>query len=99
MNLRPLNNNVAVELIKEETSAGGIVLTSKNTEPMVKARVVAVGPGHRDSNGNLHPMTLRIGDTVLLNRHMMAEVNRSAGYPEGTGIISESHVLAVISAD
>jgi co-chaperonin GroES (HSP10) len=33
---------------------------------MNEAVVIAVGPGHRDTNGVLVPMTVAVGDMVLL---------------------------------
>jgi len=47
-------------------TAGGIFLPESASKKEVDAEVVAVGPGGRDANGNIIPMTVDVGDKVLL---------------------------------
>jgi chaperonin GroES len=42
------------------------------------AKVVAVGPGERDKAGNLIPVALKEGDTVLLPEYGGTEVKLAA---------------------
>lgn len=51
---------------KEVQTAGGIYLPTDKTKAANSGDVVAVGPGMRDVSGNLHPPTLKSGDSVLL---------------------------------
>ena len=63
--LRPLLNRVLIA--KPETTnvtKGGIIL--KKEEEVTWGTVVAVGPGRRGEDGNIIPMSLKVGDNVLL---------------------------------
>ena len=47
-------------------TAGGIYLPDSAQKKEVEAEVVAVGPGGRDRDGQTIPMTVSVGDKVLL---------------------------------
>ena len=47
-------------------TAGGILLPDAAQTKEREAEVVAVGPGARDSKGDMIPMTVAVGDKVLL---------------------------------
>lgn len=47
-------------------TAGGIYLPDSAQKKEVEAEVVAVGPGGRDRDGKTIPMTVSVGDKVLL---------------------------------
>jgi len=51
---------------KETQTASGIYLPSDKTKDPNEGSVVAVGPGEKDVTGQLHPTTVKEGDTVLL---------------------------------
>ena len=52
MNLRPLNDRVVVEPMEQETTtASGLVLPETAKEKPQQGKVVAVGPGARDEDG------------------------------------------------
>ena len=62
---RPLLNRVLIA--KPEATnitKGGIIL--KKEEEVAWGTVVSVGPGRKDENGNLIPVSLKVGDNVLL---------------------------------
>ena len=66
--LVPLADRVLVRRVLAKTqTAGGIYLPDSATskkEP--EGEIIAVGPGGRTKDGDLIPMTLAIGDKVLL---------------------------------
>ena len=63
----PLFDRVLVERFAPELKTkGGIVIPEKSTEKVLKATVVATGPGVEDKSGNLRPMSVGVGDHVLL---------------------------------
>ena len=64
--LRPLLNRVVVKKPDaSKVSKGGIIL--KSSEVAQWGTVIAVGPGRiMEHNGELKPMTLKVGDNVLL---------------------------------
>jgi len=53
MKFRPLHDRVVVQRVKEDTkSAGGIIIPDTATEKPSEGKVVAVGPGIRQDDGN-----------------------------------------------
>ena len=71
MNIRPLSDRVLIKVAeaKEEKTAGGLLLSPKTvTGEPVMGEVVACGSGKYASNGSLIPMSVKVGDKVLLNK-------------------------------
>ena len=63
--LRPLLNRIVVQKPEvTKVSKGGIIL--KSTETVSWGTVVSVGPGRYMENGNLRPISVNVGDFVLL---------------------------------
>lgn len=77
-NIKPLGTLVLVEKIKEEenkiTQSGLIMPSSALDSYLGKAKVIAVGEGTRDIQGNLHPLSLKVGDVVYFNDMNTVEV-------------------------
>ncbi|XP_051145094.1 10 kDa chaperonin, mitochondrial-like [Andrographis paniculata] len=64
--LIPLLNRVLVEkIVPPSKTTGGILLPEKSSK-LNSGKVVAVGPGLRDKDGNNVPVAVKEGDTVLL---------------------------------
>lgn len=51
---------------KEVQTASGIYLPSDKTKDPNEGEVIAVGPGEKDMNGVMHPVSIAKGDTVLM---------------------------------
>jgi len=65
--LLPLFDRIVVQrLVAETTTAGGIVLPEKSVGKINEGTVIAVGPGGRDTSGNVIPVSVTVGDSVLL---------------------------------
>ena len=61
----PLVNRIVVRKIEPEAKTkSGIIL--QKPEQLNHGVVLEVGPGSRDNNGNIIPMSVKVGDTVLL---------------------------------
>ncbi len=95
MNFKPLSNHFFLEPLSEEkTTKSGIVLpeTAEKEKPIM-GKVVAVGPGKRNEKGDIAPMTLKVGDTVLFKKYGPDEVELDGKkYLVG----DEDDILAVI---
>ena len=66
MKFTPLHDKVLVKRTEEEEkSAGGIVLPGSATEKPSQGEVVAVGPGKKSENGDVSPVGVAVGDTVI----------------------------------
>jgi chaperonin GroES len=93
--LKPLYDQVLLKVEEEEdtvTKSGIFIPSTINQEPLRYAEVVAVGEGTRDAQGNLIPMQVRVGDTVMLNRYAGTEIERGQ---EKYIIVGESSIYGV----
>ena len=76
MNIKPLSNHVFIEPVEEDktTESGIVIPDTADKEKPIKGKVVAVGEGKRDDNGNLVPMSVKIGDVVLFKKYGPDEI-------------------------
>jgi len=94
--IRPLGDRVVVKPgekgVEKKLASGIIIPPSANKEQPMTGEVIAVGPGKYEE-GELVPMSLKIGDQVLFAKYGYEEIKL-----EGVEyyILSESSVLAVI---
>lgn len=93
--IKPLGDRILVKpSAVDEVSASGIIIpdTAKQEAPS-RGSVVAVGAG-KYQDGDLIPMTTKVGDTVLFSKYGYDEVK-----VDGVDyyILSESNVLAIIT--
>ncbi|KAI4368660.1 hypothetical protein MLD38_017194 [Melastoma candidum] len=72
--LIPALNRVLVEKIVPPAKTNTGILLPEKTTKLNSGRVVAVGPGSRDRDGNLIPVAVKEGDTVLLPEYGGNEV-------------------------
>ena len=95
LNLRPLADRVVVEpLEQEETFADGqLVLPETAKEKPQQGKVLAIGEGRLDENGNRIPMDVTVGDKVLYAKYGGTEVKIDG---EKLLILKESDILAII---
>ena len=94
MNIRPLQDRVVVKRNEEETtSAGGIVLPGSATEKPSQGEVVAVGPGRLLDNGEVRPLDLKVGDTVIFGKYASNTVNLG---DEELLILNEGEIFGVV---
>lgn len=94
LSLKPLGNRVVIEpLEQEEVTAGGIVLPETAKEKPQKGKVLAVGPGDRDEDGDRIPMDVAEGDTVLFAKYAGTEIKMDG---KKLLILRESDLLAIL---
>ena len=92
MNLKPLGDRLIVEVLEEEeTTSSGIVLPDTAKEKPQRGRVLAVGPGPRDEDGEYIKMDLEEGDEIIFSKYGGSEIR--IGTDEYL-ILRESDVLA-----
>lgn len=95
MNIRPLHDRVVVRRKEEEaTSAGGIVLPGSAQEKPNQGVVVAVGNGRVLENGEVRPVDVNVGDTVVFGKYAGSDTISVDG--EDLVILSEGDIKAVI---
>jgi chaperonin GroES len=95
INIKPLADYVLIEPIKEEekTRAGILLPESAEKEKPEKGRVIAVGPGKRDEKGNLIPVSVKVGQTVLFKKYGPDEIKVD---DKEYLICKEEDILAII---
>jgi chaperonin GroES len=94
LSLKPLGNRLVVEpLEQEEVTAGGIVLPETAKEKPQKGKVLAVGPGERDEDGDRIPMDVKEGDSVLFAKYSGTEIKLDG---KKLLILRESDILAIL---
>jgi chaperonin GroES len=94
MDLKPLGDRLIVEALEEEeTTSSGIVLPDTAKEKPQRGRVLAVGPGPRDEDGEYIKMELEEGDEIIFSKYGGTEIKLGT---EDYLILRESDVLAKI---
>ena len=94
MNLQPLGDRLIVEVLEEEeTTVSGIVLPDTAKEKPQRGRVLAVGPGPRDEDGEYIKMDVEEGDEIIFSKYGGTEIK--VGTDEVL-ILRESDVLAKV---
>jgi len=95
MKIKPLADNILIEPEREEEKTkGGILLpdTADKGRPE-KGKVIAVGPGKKNSSGKVTPPELKEGDTVLFTKYGPNEIKVE---DKEYLIAKEDDILAVI---
>src|SRR6059036_3107168 len=97
MDLQPLGDRLIVEVLdEEETTASGIVLPDTAKEKPQRGRVLAVGPGPRDEDGEYIKMDVEEGDEIVFSKYGGTEIRVGT---EDYLILRESDVLAKVVGD
>jgi chaperonin GroES len=75
MNLQPLDDRIVVRQNEaEEKTASGLVIPDTAKEKPQQGEVLAVGPGRRADSGELIPLDLTVGDTVVYSKYGGTEI-------------------------
>jgi chaperonin GroES len=95
MNLKPLGDRLIVKAIEEEeTTASGLVLPDTAKEKPQKGKVVAVGDGAWDDDGEKRiPLDVAKGDEVLYSKYGGTEIKVDG---DDLLVLRESDVLAKV---
>ncbi len=95
MSIRPLHDKVIIEREEKETkSSGGILLTESAVQKSSRGKVIAVGKGRTLDNGQLLPMSVKVGDVVIFNEGYSTKTEKLDG--KDVLILSENDILAVV---
>ena len=70
MKFAPLYDRIVVKRVEEkEVKKGSIIIPDTAKEKPQKAQVIAVGPGKTTEEGKVIPLTVKIGDFVLIGKY------------------------------
>ncbi|MDM8515234.1 co-chaperone GroES [Desulfobacterales bacterium HSG16] len=94
MKLRPLQDRILVQRVKEEeTTKGGIIIPDTAKEKPAEGKVTAIGSGKVGDDGNRIPMDVKEGDRVLFGKYSGTEVKVEG---EEYLIMREDDILGII---
>jgi chaperonin GroES len=94
MNMRPLRDRILVERIEEaEQRVGGIIIPDTAKEKPQQGRVVAVGKGRVNDKGDVFPLDVKAGDTILFGKYAGSEIKIDG---KEYLIVREEEVLGVL---
>jgi len=94
MNLKPLDDRIVVKPDDAEaTTASGLVIPDTAKEKPQQGQVVAVGTGRRSESGDLIPMDVSDGDTVVYSKYGGTEITIEG---DDLLILSARDVLAIV---
>lgn len=94
--ISPLDDRVLLEMEKdsEKMTPGGLIIPDTvEISGNFKAKVVAVGRGHRDKKGRVRPLELQVGDRVLIQEWSGNEIEIDG---EKLRLVRESEVLGTL---
>ena len=95
VNIQPMADRVVVEPLEEtEEMRGGLYIPDTAKEKPQQGRIVAVGPGRLNDEGERIPMEVSEGDRVLYGKYAGTEVTVDG---HDVLIIKEGDVLAVLA--
>lgn len=95
MNFTPLHDRVAIKpMDQEEKTLGGIIIPDTAKEKPMQGKVIAVGEGAKDKDGNIIPLDVKVGDKVLYGKWGGTEVKVNG--PEFI-IMKESDIMGIIN--
>lgn len=94
----PLHNNVLIEPLSDEergtkTKSGILIPETVGKEKPDQGKIVEVGPGKRDINGKIIPMSVKKGQKVVFAKYGPDEIKVG---DKKYYIISEDNILAII---
>ncbi|MFN3700484.1 MAG: co-chaperone GroES [Alphaproteobacteria bacterium] len=91
---RPLHDRVLVRRASnDEKTAGGIILPETAQEKPMEGIVVAVGKGHINDNGDVRPLDVKEGDTVIFSKWAGTEVKING---EELMVMKESDIIGIV---
>ena len=93
MKLVPLGDRVVLkQLVAEETTTSGIILTGQTKEKPQQAEIVAVGPGGM-VDGKEVKMEVKVGDQVIYSKYAGTEVKLG---DEEYIVVKQNDILAIV---
>ena len=95
-NFQPLHDRVLVERVDaEQKTAGGIIIPDSAQEKPQQGKVVAVGTGTANDNGQIVPLIVKAGDKILFGKWSGTEIKLNG---KEYLIMKESDILGILAA-
>jgi chaperonin GroES len=96
MTIKPLGNRLVVQLIKQKnTTASGIITSTKEEPEQGMGKVIAIGKGQGDDE-NIKDLGLEIGQIVLFPRYAGEEIKDQNNPDVVYKVLKGSDIIAVL---
>ena len=93
-NFSPLHDRVVVEAVDAEAkTAGGVIIPDTAQEKPQEGKVISVGPGVRDDDGNYVKLDVKKGDRILYGKWSGNEVKLDG---HDYLIMKESDIMGIV---
>ena len=94
MEIRPLHDRVIVRRVEEKkTTASGLIIPDSAAEKPSRGEIVAAGKGKISAQGDLIPLDVKVGDTVMFGQYSGSEIIVGE---ETLLVMSEDEIVAII---
>ena len=94
-NITPLGDRVLVKAVEddEQQVKGGIIIPDSAKEKPQEAKIIALGTGKKDDDGNPQDFQVKVGDVVLVSKYGGTEVKYD---DEVYQLLREDDILGII---
>ena len=94
VNIKPLGDRVLLEICENrDQMKGGILIPDSAKEKPQEYKVIALGTGKTDDNGNKVPFDVKVGDIVLTSRYGGSEVKVE---DKEYKVVNQDDILAIV---
>ena len=94
VNIKPLGDRVLLEICENrDQMKGGILIPDSAKEKPQEYKVIALGSGKTDDNGNKVPFDVKVGDIVLTSRYGGSEVKVD---DKEYKVVNQDDILAIV---
>ncbi|HJH04503.1 co-chaperone GroES [Victivallis vadensis] len=94
VNIKPLGDRVLLEICENrDQMKGGILIPDSAKEKPQEYKVIALGTGKTDDNGNKVPFDVKVGDIVLTSRYGGSEVKVD---DKEYKVVNQDDILAIV---
>ena len=95
MKVRPLADRILAKRIEQkEQKRGTLVIPDSAREKPMEGKVLAVGSGKLDKEGNRIPLTVKVGDRILFGKHTGTDIKID---DDEHVVLREDEVLGILS--
>lgn len=92
--IKPLADRILIEPAEAETKTqSGLFIPDNAKEKPMQGKIVAMGPGKKNDNGELIAPEVKIGDVVLYGKYSGTEVSVDG---KNYLIVKESDIFAIL---
>jgi chaperonin GroES len=93
--IKPLEDRILVEPLEaEQTTKSGLVIPDTAKEKPQEGKVLSIGPGRVDDNGNRVPLDIAEGDVVIFSKYGGTEVKHDG---KDLLLLNARDILAVVT--